>query len=117
MKPLNVTLGDAFRYQRHLVTDEEIQAALDLCEEMLNATGELDPTNIAEESQILKDFKDENEDTIKEAEAAIAFVADIKRVYEDRFGRIFDTPLDTLVQWIHDDLQRVPEEDKDALSK
>ena len=114
MRPLNCTIGDAFRYHRQTLTDDEIQVALDQYEELADAIGynDIDLTNAQEEIQILKEFKEDNEDTIEEAEAALKFVADIKRVYEDRFGRILDTPLDTLVQWIDEDLKRVPDSDE-----
>lgn len=113
LKPLNSTISDAFRYHRQTLAVQEIQEALDDYDALADAVGwfEFDSSNARDEIQKLVDFKEDNEDTIADAEAALRFVEDIKRVYEDRHGRIFDTPLDTLVQWIHDDLQRVPDEE------
>ena len=107
MKPIYCSIAEAFRYHRATLTDDEIQDALDDYEYILT-DADVEPKELVQELDQLREFKEDNEG----AEEALRFVADIKRVYEDRFGRIFDTPLDTLVQWIADDLQRVPEEDK-----
>ena len=107
MKPIYCSIAEAFRYHRATLTDDEIQDALDDYEYILT-DADVEPKELVQELDQLREFKEDNEG----AEEALRFVADIKRVYEDRFGRIFDTPLDTLVQWIADDLQRVPDEDE-----
>lgn len=53
MKPINMTWAEAFRYQRHMLTDEDIQEMLDnyqiLCEEMKHWMPEFDPDQAPDE--------------------------------------------------------------------
>ena len=110
MKPIYCSIAEAFRYHRATLTEDEIQDALDDYEHLRDTITDADvePKDLVQELDQLREFKEDNEG----AEEALRFVADIKRVYEDRHGDILDTPLDTLVQWIADDLQRVPDEDE-----
>jgi hypothetical protein len=108
MKPLYCTIAEAFRYHRSTLEETEIQDALDDYAHLQDIIydADVEPKDLVQELDQLRAFKEDNEG----AEEALRFVDDIKRVYEDRFGDILDTQLDTLVQLIHDALQQVPDE-------
>ena len=121
MIPLNMTIAEAFRYHREIVTDEDIQEALDRDQSLLEhlenifETSDLDELNSI--SNELNNWRDNfyefdtPEKALEELKSHRDFVEDIKRSYEDRHGLIFDTPLDQLHQWVAEDIDKVPDED------
>lgn len=111
MIPYNCTIAEAFRYHRNLITDDDIQVALDDAEHTEEILNHYDIADLDVELDQLITFRDDNEERLKEADENAQFVRDVRAAFEDRHGKIYDTPLEKLAQWVGEDIDNAPDSD------
>ena len=110
MKPYNFTLSEALEFD-YLTKDELKDAIADyehlqhVCEDSI---GTSDPAEIP---AVVDQLRNEVEEANKDAQKPSQYLSDIRRAYEDRHGRIFDTPDEKLVEWVCDDINNAPDAD------
>ena len=110
MKPYNFTLSEALEFD-YLTKDDLKDAIADyehlqqVCEDSI---GTSDPAEIpAVVDQLLNEIEEAHDDAREPSQ----YLSDIRRAYEDRHGRIFDTDDEKLVEWVCEDINNAPEPD------
>ena len=110
MKPFNFTLAEALEFD-YLTKDDLKDAIADyehlmkVCEDSI---GTSDPAEIiAVVDQLQNEIDEAHEDARKPSQ----YMADIRRAYEDRHGRIFDATDEKLVEWVCEDINNAPDAD------
>lgn len=112
MNPLNFSPLEAFQF--NLLTNDEIEENLREHEHLVNILIETldtaDPNEIIQiidqKDQEITDLQDQIESTESE------FIQQIREAYEYRHGKVFDTPLETLAQWVCEDIRNAPDPDE-----
>lgn len=110
MKPYNFTLSEALEFD-YLTKDDLKDAIADyehlqqVCEDSL---GTSDPAEIP---AVVDQLRNEVEEANKDAQKPSQYMDDIRRSYEDRHGRIFDTDNEKLVEWVCEDINNAPDAD------
>ena len=110
MKPFNFTLSEALEFD-YLTKDDLKDAIADyeylqqVCEDSI---GTSDPAEIP---AVVDQLRNEIEEAHDDARKPSQYLADIRRAYEDRHGRIFDTTDEKLVEWVCEDINNAPDAD------
>lgn len=110
MKPYNFTLSEALEFD-YLTKDELKDAIADyehlmkVCEDSI---GTSDPAEIP---AVVDQLRNEIEEANKDAQKPSQYLSDIRRAYEDRHGRIFNTDDEKLVEWVVDDINNATDPD------
>ncbi len=110
MKPYNFTLSEALEFD-YLTKDELKDAIADyehlqqVCEDSI---GTSDPAEIPYK---IDQLENEIEEAHDDARKPSQYMADIRRAYEDRYGRIFDATDEKLVEWVCEDINNAPDTD------
>ena len=110
MKPYNFTLSEALEFD-YLTKDDLKDAIADyehlqqVCEDSI---GTSDPAEIP---AVVDQLRNEIEEANKDAQKPSQYLADIRRAYEDRHGRIFGTDDEKLVEWVCEDINNAPDTD------
>lgn len=107
MKPYNFTLSEALEFD-YLTKDDLKDAIADyehlmkVCEDSI---GTSDPAEIL---AVVDQLRNEIEEANKDAQKPSQYMAGIRRAYEDRHGRIFDTTDEKLVECVCEDINNAP---------
>ena len=110
MKPFNFTLSEALEFD-YLTKDDLKDAIADyehlqqVCEDSI---GTSDPAEIP---AVVDQLRNEIEEANKDAQKPSQYMDDIRRSYEDRHGKIFDTTDEKLVEWVCEDINNAPDAD------
>lgn len=110
MKPYNFTLSEALEFD-YLTKDDLKDAIADyehlqqVCEDSI---GTSDPAEIP---AVVDQLRNEIEEANKDAQKPSQYLSDIRRAYEDRYGKIFDTDDEKLVGWVCEDINNAPDDD------
>ena len=110
MKPFNFTLSEALEFD-YLTKDDLKDAIADyehlqqVCEDSI---GTSDPAEIP---AVVDQLRNEVEEANKDAQKPSQYMDDIRRSYEDRHGKIFDTTDEKLVEWVCEDINNAPDTD------
>ena len=110
MRPYNFTLSEALEFD-YLTKDDLKDAIADyehlqqVCEDSI---GTSDPAEIP---AVVDQLRNEIEEANKDAQKPSQYMYDIRRSYEDRHGKIFDTPDEKLVEWVCDDINNATDTD------
>lgn len=110
MIPYNCTIAEAFRYHRNLITDDDIQDALDDAEHIgkILIENDLGVDDLAVQLDQLQQLK---EIDMEEVVENTQFVHDVRAAFEDRHGLVYDTPLEKLAEWVKEDIDNAPDSD------
>ena len=107
MKPFNFTLSEALDFD-YLTKDDLKDAIADyehlmkVCEDSI---GTSDPAEIP---AVVDQLRNEIDEAESSAQKPSQYMDDIRRAYEDRHGRIFDTTDEKLVEWVCEDINNAP---------
>ena len=110
MKPFNFTLSEALEFD-YLTKDDLKDAIADyehlqqVCEDSI---GTSDPAEIP---AVVDQLRNEVEEANKDAQKPSQYMDDIRRSYEDRHGKIFDTTDEKLVELVCEDINNAPDTD------
>lgn len=110
MKPYNFTLSEALEFD-YLTKDDLKDAIADyehlmkVCEDSI---GTSDPAEIP---AVVDQLRNEIDEAESNAQKPSQYMDDIRRAYEDRHGRIFDTDDEKLVEWVCEDINNAPDTD------
>ena len=110
MRPYNFTLSEALEFD-YLTKDDLKDAIADyehlqqVCEDSI---GTSDPAEIP---AVVDQLRNEIEEANKDAQKPSQYMYDIRRSYEDRHGKIFDTPDEKLVEWVCEDINNATDTD------
>lgn len=110
MKPFNFTLSEALEFD-YLTKDDLKDAIADyehlqqVCEDSI---GTSDPAEIP---AVVDQLRNEIEEANKDAQKPSQYLSDIRRAYEDRHGKIFDTDDEKLVEWVCEDINNTLDPD------
>ena len=110
MKPFNFTLSEALEFD-YLTKDDLKDAIADyehlqqVCEDSI---GTSDPAEIP---AVVDQLRNEIEEANKDAQKPSQYMDDIRRSYEDRHGKIFDTTDEKLVEWVCEDINNATDAD------
>ena len=115
MNPLNFSPLEAFQF--NLLTNDEIEENLREYEHLQNVL--IETLDTADPDEILQ-IVDQKDHEIEELESQIQrledqesdFIKQIKDAYEYRHGKVFDTPLETLAQWVCEDIRNATDHDE-----
>ena len=110
MKPYNFTLSEALEFD-YLTKDDLKDAIADyehlqqVCEDSI---GTSDPAEIPYK---IDQLENEIEEAHDDARKPSQYLSDIRRAYEDRHGKIFDTDDEKLVEWVCEDINNATDAD------
>lgn len=116
MKPFNFTLAEALEFD--YLTKDDLKDAIagyehlqQVCEDSI---GTSDPVEIP---AVVDQLRNEVEEANKDAQKPSKHLSDIRRAYEDRHGKIFDTDDEKLVEWVCEDINNAPDDDTLVIHK
>lgn len=107
MKPYNFTLSEAL--ESDYLTKDDLKDAIADYEHLMkvceDSIGTSDPAEIL---AVVDQLRNEIEEANKDAQKPSQYMAGIRRAYEDRHGRIFDTTDEKLVECVCEDINNAP---------
>jgi hypothetical protein len=110
MKPFNFTLSEALEFD--YLTKYDLKDAIADYEHLMkvceDSIGTSDPAEIP---AVVDQLRNEIEEANKDAQKPSQYLSDIRRAYEERHGRIYDTPDEKLVEWVCDDINNATDAD------